>query len=124
MLECQTATILREFGRARSQGIPRPFVLVGDVTDFHGRQLALFALRLQDKTEEEQEAVLREHFAKVEGVPTVVVVVPFKVAEQIMPQTSPTGLENVRRMEKMRRPGLVPVAVIARKGNLYALVPE
>jgi hypothetical protein len=124
MLECQLGEIRKQLARARSIGVDRPFVLVGDTTDFHGRELAMYAFRStgvpNDKLKEEFEA----RFAGVEGVPTIVVIVPYEEARVILPQTSPTALKNVMAIEALRRPGLVPVAVIARKGNSYSLVPE
>lgn len=102
-----------------------PVVVVADLRDHHGRQFAIYYERTRDgSSSEEAERRTDEYIAECEGkgIPTISAVVSMSEAEMILPYTSPTATENLRRWKQRRRPGDHLVVVIAAGGNTYASV--
>jgi hypothetical protein len=113
-------------------GIAVPVGIVVDATDRMGSALYRAALLRSGMTQEEADRQLSEATAQLaEGnqFPTATLVVPWEVAEQLLPLTSPTAAKNLREMKaeyRIGRSAWCLVVGVGSGGNTYGIaeIPE
>lgn len=105
-----------------------PVVIVADCRDHHGRQAVIFGYRVNGMSEENAERAVDKIVAEYadKAIPTVTMVVSMNDAEIMLPHTSPTAMETLRKWKTLRKAGDYLMVVIAARGNRYQTisVPE
>ena len=111
----------------KQSGIISPVGIVVDATDRMGSVLYRAALLQSGMTEEEATKQLSETTARMaeqDQFPTATLVVTWKVAEQLLPLTSPTAKMNLREMKSQYQIGWSSrylVVGIGSRGNTYGV---
>ena len=114
-LETNTERLVDSIKRS---GIADPVGVVADLRDFQGRQLALWS----GISEANIDAEVQD--ARTQGqVATLGLVISWKDALEIMPNTSPTASQHLKKSRKMcrRSNGTLLIAIMG-GGNSYAIV--
>jgi hypothetical protein len=116
--------IERVLARAARNGCEDPWVLIVDLNDQQGRQVAIFAEAVTHGPDGAEDRV-REMIESRPGNYTAVscIAVPAAGVGKLLANTSPTAEASVRSINAHREahPKAQPVVVVAAGGNTYAL---
>lgn len=106
-------------------GITDPIGVMLDITGTYGRQMQIAWNIRNGMTEAEAEKKVDELIVYFDGegkFPTHLTVWTWQQAEILMPMTSPTALESLRKLKWAIEPGQAGVIAVGRHGNSYGIV--
>ena len=105
--------------------IADPIGVILDITGTYGRQTHKAWNVGKGISEAEAETKIEEMTAYFEAegkFPTLLTVWGWSDAEKLLPRTSPTATESLRRLKSVLEHGQAGVVMIGRHGNSYAIV--
>ena len=112
-------------GKMRESGVVDPIGVIMDVVGTYGRKTMVAWNQGQGMTLEEANRKVDEMIAYYEGqgeYPTITAVWDWPTAESLMPLTSPTSAEALKKLKHLIEPGQAVVIAVGRHGNSYSIV--
>lgn len=107
----------------KNSGIVDPVGVLLDITGTYGRQTHMAWNVSRGMPEAEKKIEEMTAYYDAEGrFPTLMTVWTWREAEDLMPRTSTTASESLRRLKWAIEPGQAGLIVIGRHGNSYAIV--
>ncbi len=102
----------------RESDLAEPVGVVADVRTFHGRQFAIAVGMAEDVIDQD---IAR--FRSEQKIPTVMSLITWKAAEEMMPHTSPTASRNLAAAKAIcEAKGAKLMIAIMSEGNRYEVV--
>lgn len=102
-----------------------PVGVILDITGTYGRQTQKALYVSNGMSDADAEKKIDEMIAYYDGegrFPALLMIWTWGKAEDLMPRTSPTGAESLRKLKWAIEPGQAAVIVVGRHGNSYAVV--